>query len=250
MHTTLPLTVVLPHLIFGGFLLAALYCGIQLVRLEARRESNRPGLYADLCFWMLIASVVGGRMAAMLQPTFFDEPWRFFYFWQGGDFYGGGLPAAVVAGMVYLFKARMSIWAAADAFAPAVAAGFFFVQAGCFYSGLCHRSSLPPMALETMSGHLPPFAALELFLAAGGLLGFFALLKLRQYKQFQGQVFWTAIALGGLLHASAASLYDGMPPGNPAVQDHSGQSIALLVMIGAGGMLACLASRKDRTDDH
>jgi len=243
MDRVLPVTVVLPYLIFGGFLSAGFYCAVQLIRLEAQREAGHGRSYTDLCFWLLIASIIGGRLAGLLESDS-AEPVHFLYFWRGGSFYHGGLPAAVAVGLMFLYKYRMPIWKTADAFAPATACGYFFVHAGCFYSGLCHRS---PSRVETLldsTANMPPLDAIELFLAGGSLLAFFALLKLRGYKQFEGQVFWTAMLFAGLLRGIAEGLYTGFPQTHPAAPVNTDQLSALAVMLVAAAMLAWLGSRR------
>lgn len=246
MDSAPPETMILPYLIFGGFLSAGLFCGIQLIRLEALRIKKPPDRYLDLCCWLLFASIIGGRLAGMLVNAPF-APQRFFYFWNGGSFYLGGMPAAVAVGLIYLYKRRLPIWSTADIFAPALAAGYFFVRAGCFYSGFCSRYRLPTSPLDTLADRIIPLDVHQLFLATGGLLGFFALLKLRRQKRFAGQVFWMAVLFGGLLHSTADGLYDGATP----VHGFNGPLIPVLVMLGAAGMLARLGSRtKDPLAEH
>ena len=228
----------LPYLIFGGFLSAALYCGIQLIRLDAQRMHRPAGPYMDLCVRMLIASIIGGRLVEMLTNGSFDIV-RFFYFWQGGSFFLGGLPAGIGIGVISIYKARISIWETADIFAPALAVGYFFVRAGCFYSGFCRPFPMQASSLEALSGTLPVLDATELYLAFGSLLVFFALLKLRPHRQFQGQSFWTAVFFGGLLHATARGMCNGL---QSSVRADGELLFALLAMVGAAGILAWLGS--------
>jgi phosphatidylglycerol:prolipoprotein diacylglycerol transferase len=238
----------LPYLIFGGFLSAALYCGIQLIRLDAQRMHRSAGPYLDLCVRMLIASIIGGRLAEMLTSGSFDIV-RFFYFWQGGSFFLGGLPAGIGIGVISIYKERISIWETADIFAPALAAGYFFVRTGCFYSGFCRPFPMQASSLDALSGPLPVLDAAELFLAFGSLLVFFTLLKLRPHRQFQGQSFWTAVLFGGLLHATVRGLYDDL---QSSVRVDGELVFALLAMVGAAGILTWLGSHKEgsATDPH
>lgn len=231
----------LPYLIFGGFLSAALYCGIQLIHLEVQRMRRPAEPYMELCVRMLIASIVGGRLVEMLTNGSF-EILRLFYFWQGGSFFLGGLPAGIAIGVISAYKARISIWETADLFAPALAAGYFFVRAGCFYSGFCRPVPMQASSLEALSGTLPVLDATELYLAFGSLLVFFALLKLRPHRQFQGQSFWTAVLFGGLLHATARGLYNGLPS---SARVDGELLFALLAMVGAAGILTWLGSHQE-----
>ena len=84
----------------------------------AYRQSKRTGMDADamldLCFWVLVSSLLGSRvMYVLANLDLFAKNWvEVFYVWEGGLVYYGGLGAALqpVCGISnYPFSSRVHV---------------------------------------------------------------------------------------------------------------------------------------------
>ena len=84
-----------------GFLLAlGFLSAIFVAGREARRLGIPPGKFFDLCFYIILAALVGSRLLYVLLElrTFAAHPWKIFALWEGGlVFHGGAILAFLVA---------------------------------------------------------------------------------------------------------------------------------------------------------
>lgn len=208
-------------LVAGGFLV-----GIWLGQREAARRGQDPDRIADLCFWILVAALVGSRVYFILvnwgdyfgPGALVDSPIgripRLLAIWEGGLVFYGGFIGAVLAAWWYMRRHRMPFLAHADTLIPSVAVGHFLGRLGCFGAGCCwggvtHAhlpwgARFPPesLAYQTFADRPDPAAYLapdrlttlplhptQLYEAFGELGLFLALVLLvRPRKRFHGQV--------------------------------------------------------------
>jgi phosphatidylglycerol:prolipoprotein diacylglycerol transferase len=186
--------------------------GVILAAREARRAGLDPGAMLDLLFWILVSGVLGSRLAFVLLHagdylalckqglSGCLAPLKL---WEGGLVYYGGALAAT--GAVALFARRQG-WAfgrVADVLAPALALGHAFGRLGCFFAGCCFGKpwhagvAFPPGSvahdelvragtLSADAAATPPLHPTQVYEAAGELLIFFLLLKLRRRQRFAG----------------------------------------------------------------
>lgn len=220
---------------FGVFVALGFAAGIWW----SVREGGRIGLprerVLDLTFWLLVSGVVGARL------LFVAINWQdFFVFtaeqveaqgnaggvlrglleaaavWKGGIVWYGGLLTAFAVGLLYMRRAKLPVWATADAVAPGVMLGLAFGRIGCLAAGddygkvvesawetvraggdapwwtltFTHPESLVP---ESMLG-MPLYPA-QILMSLNALLVFAVLVWLRRVKSFHGQVTWTMMLL-------------------------------------------------------
>ena len=79
-----------------------------------------------LLTWVIVGVVLGGRFGYVLfyQPGFYAEnPWQIFKVWQGGMSFHGGFLGVVVANILFSWREKIPLFAAADLMAVAVAPG-------------------------------------------------------------------------------------------------------------------------------
>jgi phosphatidylglycerol---prolipoprotein diacylglyceryl transferase len=216
----------LPLHTYGLLVAAGFLVGIWLAQREAVRRGQSPDRIADLCFWILVAALVGSRVyfilvnwgdyfgpGALVASPLGRIP-RLFAIWEGGLVFYGGFIGAVLTAWWYLRRHRMPFLAHADTLIPSVAVGHFLGRLGCFGAGCCWggvahahlpwAARFPPesLAYQTFADRPDPAA----FLAADrlttlplhptqlyeafGELGLFLVLVLlvRPRKRFHGQV--------------------------------------------------------------
>jgi phosphatidylglycerol---prolipoprotein diacylglyceryl transferase len=217
--------------IAAGFLVA-IFLGIR----QARRLGEDPDLVQELCFWLLVSSMLGARLLYVVTnvPTYVEAcrdaildggaghiAWacsRALHVWEGGLVFYGGLLAATAFAIWYTRRRGANFRRIADLLAPMVALGHFFGRLGCWAAGCCYgREShlpwalrLPPesAAFQTMvtEGKLspganvtPPLHPVQLYEAFGELALFFFLSWLALRKRWDGQVLVLYLALYGIL---------------------------------------------------
>jgi phosphatidylglycerol:prolipoprotein diacylglycerol transferase len=193
-----------------GFLVA-----ILLGTRAAARTGEDPGQVRDLCFWLLVSSLVGARLLFLLTnlPAYVrlcrDEGdcWRALRVWEGGLVFYGGFFAALGTAWWFCRRYRLRFFRIADLLAPSVAIGHFFGRLGCYAAGCCwgSGSSLPwavrfgsasvvfadMQARGALAGDAtltPPLHPVQLYEALGELLLFVLLSILGRRKRWDGQV--------------------------------------------------------------
>lgn len=144
-----------------GFFLALAFLGAIFI---AGREARRLGLpvetFFDLCFYTVVAALVGSRLMYVLLElrTYLAHPLQIFAIWGGGlDFQGGVILALVVA--VWFIRRHSLPWRPTlDALALGLPVGQFLGRIGCFSAGCCYGSpsSLPWAVLFTNPATLCP----------------------------------------------------------------------------------------------
>lgn len=79
-----------------------------------------------LLTWVIVGVVLGGRFGYILfyQPTYYlANPWQIFKVWQGGMSFHGGFLGVVVANILFSWREKIPLFAAADLMAVATPPG-------------------------------------------------------------------------------------------------------------------------------
>jgi phosphatidylglycerol---prolipoprotein diacylglyceryl transferase len=195
---------------YGFFLAVAFLAAILVSGREARRLGLPVGRFYDLCFYIILAAIIGSRLLYVVVEyrQFLANPLKIFALWEGGLVFHGGLIAAVATAFFYMRRQGMPYGATFDALAVGMPLGQFFGRIGCFMAGCCFGgpTDLPwavtfthPETLCPVRDPLHPAQLYEAFLA----LGVFAvLLWLRKRKRFNGQLLLSYFCLAGLVRFS------------------------------------------------
>jgi phosphatidylglycerol---prolipoprotein diacylglyceryl transferase len=227
-----------------GFLIAILVAGR-----EARRLGLPEGHFYDLCFYIIVASIVGSRLLFVLLDIrhFLENPLKIFALWEGGLVFHGGLIAALVFAFFFMRRHKMPWRATLDALAVGMPLGVAFGRIGCFMAGcgFGKPADLPwavrfthPETLCPVQDPLHPAQLYEALLSFGI---FVLVFLLRKHKRFDGQTVLTYFVLAGLarftvefFRASLALDPRGpeLLPGMPATQ-----VVALGIALISGALL-------------
>jgi phosphatidylglycerol:prolipoprotein diacylglycerol transferase len=190
---------------YGFFLALAFLCAIYVAAREARRLGLPVGKFYDLCFYVVLAALIGSRLLYVLLelPQFLANPLKIFALWEGGLVFHGGVILAFAAAFYYIRRHNLPWRDTLDALALGMPVGQFFGRLGCFMAGCCYGapSNLPwavtftnPQSLCPVREPLHPAQLYEAFLA----LGVFGLLyALRTRKTFDGQMVLAYFTLAG-----------------------------------------------------
>jgi phosphatidylglycerol:prolipoprotein diacylglycerol transferase len=214
-----------------GFLVA-IYLGAR----QARRVGEDDWAVQELCFWLLVSSMVGARLLFVITniPEYVEAcsegvathslartAWactRALHVWEGGlVFYGGFLAAAGFAWW-WARRRKMNFARIADVLAPSVAIGHFFGRLGCFAAGCCWGSPTTSfigvrfpsesMAFSQLVGAgqlsaaanlTQPLHPVQLYEAIGELALYFGLSWWSTRKRFDGQILVAWLAGYGCL---------------------------------------------------
>jgi phosphatidylglycerol:prolipoprotein diacylglycerol transferase len=194
---------------WGLLLATAFLVGIAIAYRRARRRSVDPQRIVDLAVVIIVAAVVGGRIAFVVShlSEFREAPLEVFAIWRGGMTFYGGAILAFVAGIVYVKLKGLRVWTIADIIAPSLALGLFLARLGCFLNGCCfgEPSSLP-WSVTFPSGsyaeqvfgagvHVHPT---QVYSSLAGLAMFFLLLWTERWWRFEGSLFWRFVILYSL----------------------------------------------------
>ena len=188
-----------------GLLLAAAYLlGLQFAIVRAKARGLNQNQVMDLGIWIIVSALVGAKaMLVLVERRQFgwsmDDLWNLFR--SAGVFYGG-LIAAVVVALVYLWRHRMPVWTVTDVFAPGIALGHVIGRLGCLLAGCCFGKEAPglPWAITFHSEFASqnvgtrlnvPLHPTQLYEAGAELLILgFLLATERRGRPFPGRTFW------------------------------------------------------------
>ena len=192
---------------YGFFLALGFLVAILVAGREAKRLGLSEGHFFDLCFYLLIAAIVGSRLLFVLVDLglFLKNPLKIFAIWEGGLVFHGGLIAALATAFILMRRYKMPWLPTFDALAVGTPLGVTFGRIGCFMAGCCfgRPSSLPwavrftnPESLCPIQESLHPAQLYEAILS---LMVFGVVFWLRKRKRFDGQILATYLMLAGLI---------------------------------------------------
>jgi phosphatidylglycerol:prolipoprotein diacylglycerol transferase len=181
----------------------AFLSAIALALREARREGEDANKILDLCFYVLVAAIVGSRILYVLVnwSDFRHDPLEIVRIWHGGLVFYGGFIGALIAVLWYIRRKGLPLLKTADIMAPSIAFGQFVGRIGCFFSGCCYGKTcdLPWAVIFTHAESLAPKGVplhpTQLYSALNSLLIFLVLVGLKRIKGFEGQIFWAYVLL-------------------------------------------------------
>lgn len=227
LHLSRPLSV--PLHTYGLLIATAFIVAIWLAGRAARRAGLDAERVMDLCFWILVSSMVGSRVLfiAVNWEDYARDPLGVFAFWKGGLVFYGGFLGAVACSAWYMRKHRMPFFAYADALIPSVAIGHAIGRLGCFAAGCCwggacdaalpwaarfppqslaYQSQLASHLIERGALHTLPIHPTQLYESLGELSIFLVLTAFRPRKRFGGELLALYLVLYAPLRAAVELL--------------------------------------------
>lgn len=138
---------------YGAMLALGFMLGLfGVLVLAMRLRTINPERVTDLALIILVSGVVGARLLYVLlnyRAEFAANPVEMLYIQRGGLAFHGGVVGALLAGLIYTTRLRLSFGAVADTIAPFAALGYATTKIGCFLNGCCHgRPSDVPWACQ------------------------------------------------------------------------------------------------------
>jgi len=240
-----------------GLLLAAAYLlGLQFALMRARTRGLDANKVMDLGIWIIVSALVGAKLMLLIveHDKFSRNPAEFLNLARSGGVFYGGLIAAVVVALWYLWRHKMPMWTVTDVFAPGIALGHVVGRLGCLFAGCCFgRPTDVPWAItfhnefanQNVGTPLGiPLHPTQLYEAGAELLILGVLLLMeRRSRPFPGRTFWSYMFLYGISRF-IIEFYRGDPRG--MVGDFStSQFVSILIVPLSIVMLFVLGRRPD-----
>ena len=197
---------------YGIMLALGVILGLIVLRLNAKRLGMDPDAAQNEALWLVLAGLAGARLAFIfLEPgPLWVQLKRFFFIWQGGLVFYGGLITAI--GMAW-WRSRRRGWGLAnlaDLMAPSLALGQSLGRVGCFFSGDSYGKPWDgPGAVVFNNPHSlaplgVPLHPTQLYIAGSLLIISALLFWLLPRRLFSGQI----ALLYGMLHGLARLLIE------------------------------------------
>jgi phosphatidylglycerol---prolipoprotein diacylglyceryl transferase len=238
-----------------GLLLAAAYLlGLQLALVRGRARGLDPNRIMDLGIWIIISALVGAKLLLVIvdRDKFSMSAAGLMDLVRSAGVFYGGLIAAVVVALWYLWRHKMPMWTVTDAFAPGIALGHVIGRLGCLFAGCCFgRPTTVPWAITFHSEFANqnvgtplgvPLHPTQLYEAGAELLILGVLLAFeRRGRPFPGRTFWVYMLLYGISRF-VIEIYRGDPRGMVGAFSTS-QFVSMLIVPLAIVMLVILGRR-------
>ena len=236
-----------------GLLLAAAYLvGLQFALVRGRARGLDPNRIMDLGIWIIISALVGAKLLLLIvdHDKFSLTASGIMDLVRSAGVFYGGLIAAVVVALWYLWRYRMPMWTVTDVFAPGIALGHVIGRLGCLFAGCCFgKPTTVPWAItfhnefahQNVGTPLGiPLHPTQLYEAGAELLILGLLVALeRRGRSYPGRTFWTYMLLYGISRF-VIEMYRGDPRGMVGTLSTS-QFVSILIVPLAVIMLLWLA---------
>jgi len=173
-----------------GFMVALAFIVGYAISLKHVNKANMTReLFADFTLWMAVSGVVGARLlyVALNWSEYADNLLTIFDLRAGGLAFHGGAIAAIIVGVWFVRKHRLSVGQIADAVTPAFALGIAIVRLGCLLNGCCY--GLPselPWCFDCSYWHDGARHPTQIYESLAMFGVFWYLSKRRQHNQFPG----------------------------------------------------------------
>jgi phosphatidylglycerol:prolipoprotein diacylglycerol transferase len=137
----------LPIFGYGLMLVIGFYCGLQLMRVLARRSGLDPDIFVNVAVVALVFGIAGARLSHVLENfEQYTDPdrtaWANFLdavnIRSGGLTFFGGLLLATPACIAYGVWRKVPLRLGMDVVAPALMLALCFGRIGCFLNGCCY----------------------------------------------------------------------------------------------------------------
>lgn len=130
-----------PFYTYGFLAMLGFLAAIATWAFLSRRRPGWPaGLSSDLGALLLLAGILGARLAYVLAnlPDFIANPAEIVRIDHGGLIFYGGLLLASLALVLFARIRRLPLWALADFAIPGLAVGHALGRIGCYCFGCCY----------------------------------------------------------------------------------------------------------------
>ena len=125
---------------FGLMIVIGFLMGAWLVGRLSRSITSDPQQTTNIVLYALVSGLIGARLffAVHYFEKFREHPLEFFYIWQGGLEFYGGVVVAIPVIIFYLRRHKLPIRRTFDILAIGLMLGVAFGRLGCFMNSCCY----------------------------------------------------------------------------------------------------------------
>jgi len=181
---------------YGCMVALGFIAGTLVAAHQAKRFRISPERISTLSLVILVSGIVGARISYVLLHTdeFKNNLFEMLMVTHGGLVFYGGAAGAFLGALSYIKRSGMPFLDTADLIAPSLALGHALGRIGCLLNGCCYGKPtlLPPASM--FGDHVMRYPT-QVY-SSLGLILLYAVLRARlQFRVFQGQVFFSYLAL-------------------------------------------------------
>lgn len=142
---------------YSIFIFLGIIVGGQLIIKESKKFGFEEDFIVNLLFFSIIIGIIGARLYFVLfnLDYYLSNPIEIFMVWNGGLAIHGGIIAALMFIIIYLYKKKVNILLILDFLVVGLIIGQAIGRWGNFFNGEAHGPSTTFSALQDM--HLPNF---------------------------------------------------------------------------------------------
>ena len=131
---------------YGVMMVVAFMAALFIAQRRATKYGLTHNQVSDLCFWTLVAGVIGARVVFILQdlPYYLANKSELFSLQFRGLTSFGGLIFGMVAVIIWGWRNKVPMWNLLDLAGPAFVVGHAFGRIGCLLNGCCFGGACPP----------------------------------------------------------------------------------------------------------
>lgn len=124
---------------YGVFMALAFLTGFASWVAVGRREGRNAQFVSDLIFWVMVAGILGGRVAYVVAdlPYFLANPTHILAIWEGGLIYYGGFIGAILAVFIFGRRRHIPLRVLLDFSITSLPLAHAIGRIGCFLNGCC-----------------------------------------------------------------------------------------------------------------
>jgi len=211
---------------YGAALAFAFLTVAFLVRRRAFALGENGDNILDLCVWLIVSGLIGGRLLFVLLnfEYYRENPLDTLKLWQGGLVWYGGLIAALLAAAIFLSAKKMPILKTFDLMAPYAALGQSIGRIGCFLNGCCYGKAASAKFGVIFNTAQGPVYPTQLYESAAMFAVF---LMLRKRSPAGGRTFFLYL----ILYSSVRFAIEFLRGDNPVVILHFTMSQLISIVI-------------------
>lgn len=141
---------------YSVLIIIGVMIGLTMVMKEAKRYKYPTEFVFNMCFWAIIAGIIGARIYYVLfNLNLYDSFWDVFKIWEGGLAIHGGLIAGLIVIIMYCKKYNARAIRFIDFLVPALLLAQAIGRWGNFFNSEAHGAATTLAHLESL--HIPKF---------------------------------------------------------------------------------------------
>ena len=141
---------------YSVLILVGAMIAITMIMKEAKRYNYPTDFVFNMCFWGILAGIVGARLYYVLfNYKMYSNFWDIFKIWEGGLAIHGGLILGGIVVILYTHKYKVRTVRMLDFIAPALFLAQVIGRWGNFFNSEAHGAATTLAHLESL--HIPKF---------------------------------------------------------------------------------------------